>query len=338
MTVLRVGHPWMRHVATAVAVACAVGVCGSSVGSSRALDGLAALPQAEPTTSSDGAASTTTSPARRDCEARHLATASYRPEGERPAPGSMPAGTFMAEIQARGRLIVGVDQNTLGFGYRNRDGEITGFDVALLHEVARAIFGDPDAIELRAVTSAERVPAVKNGEVDIVASVMTMTCARWEDVAFSSEYFHGVQKVLVRNDSDIEAATDLDGRKVCATRGSTSIENLQKVAPGAEPYPVATRTECLIELQEGRVDAISTDDTILYGFHHQDPKTRLLDVQLEDEPYGMAISQDHPELVRFVNALLEDLRADGTWSRLHQALEADLGLPPAVPPTPVYRD
>lgn len=75
------------------------------------------------------------------------AQASLRPQGPLPPPGQMPAGTFMRTIQDRGRLIVGVDQTTLLFGYRDpATGTIQGFDIDMLREVARAIFGNPDAI------------------------------------------------------------------------------------------------------------------------------------------------------------------------------------------------
>src|SRR5438105_307817 len=136
--------------------------------------------------------------------------ASLRPQGPLPAPGQMPVGTFMRAIQDRGRLIVGVDQTTLLFGYRDPvTGTIEGFDIDMLREVARAIFGNPDAIEFKAATSAQRIPLVKTGAVDIVASLVTMTCDRWQDVDFSSVYYLAHQKVLVRSGSGIAGVADL---------------------------------------------------------------------------------------------------------------------------------
>jgi polar amino acid transport system substrate-binding protein len=255
----------------------------------------------------------------------------------------MPEGSYMQEIFDEDVLRVGVDQNTRGFGYRTRDGEIEGFDMSLAEEIGLAIFGEPGHVVPQAVVSAERIPAIQRGDVDLVASVMTMTCGRWEDVAFSTEYFRGHQRVLVRSDSDIDDVADLAGRRVCATRGSTSIDNLAEFAPTAERYEVATRTECLVALQEGEVDAISTDDTILFGFQFQDPKTRLLPDTFHEEPYGIAIHHDHPEFVRFVNGVLEQMRVDGRWAELLAELRADLDLGPEieisdVPPAASYRD
>ena len=265
---------------------------------------------------------------------------SFRPQGPLPPPGQMPARTFMQKIQARGKLIVGVDQNTIGFGYRDaKGGDIAGFDTDLLREIAAAIFGSRDAIEFLAVTSAERIPAVKKGSVDIVASIMSITCERWRQVDFSTEYYAARQRVLVRAHSPIHHVADLNGKRVCATKGSTSIDQIHTFAPGAKLDAVDLRTECLVHLQEGLADAISTDDTILYGFEAQDPNTTLLPDDLnQPERYGMAIRKDHPEFVRFVNAVLEQVRADGRWTKFHRKLEHDLHIPATAPPAPLYRN
>ena len=102
----------------------------------------------------------------------------------------MPAGSTMAKIQKRGRLIAGVSADTLLLGARNPiSGKIEGFDIDMLHEISQAIFGDPNKIELRVVTAADRLPVLQDRSVDIVARNMTITCARWKDIAFSSEYY-----------------------------------------------------------------------------------------------------------------------------------------------------
>ncbi len=263
-------------------------------------------------------------------------TLSLRPSGSLPAPGAMPAGSFMARIQARHYLIAGVDQNTLLFSYFNPlDQRLEGFEIDLLRQLARAIFGDPNAIQFRAITTAQRIPAVQGGTVDIVADAVTITCARRLLVDFSSVYYDAGQRILVPLSSPVQSVRDLAGQRVCATISSTSLDNIKRLAPRAIVVPVKQRTDCLVALQQGQADAISTDDAILLGFTAQDPYTRVVGPSFSDQPYGMAISQAHPEFVRFVNAVLDRIRADGTWRAIYSRWLGRFSRTPA-PPKPHY--
>jgi polar amino acid transport system substrate-binding protein len=263
-------------------------------------------------------------------------TASLSPPASMPTPGSMPAGSFMARIQRRGYLIAGVDQNTLLFAYFNPlDGQLEGFEIDMLRELAGAIFGDPNRIESKAVTTAERVPAVQDGSVDVVADAMTITCQRRQQVDFSTVYYDAGQKILVPSNAPFTSVTDLGGRRVCATVGSTSLQALQAVSPRSIPYQVQQRTDCLVALQQGLVDAVTSDDSILLGFKAQDPNTKIVGGRFADEPYGMAVSKVHPEFVRFANGVLAQMRTDGTWQSLYSRWLGRFAPTPA-PPTAHY--
>jgi polar amino acid transport system substrate-binding protein len=262
--------------------------------------------------------------------------ASLRPTGALPAPGAMPAGSTMAEIVQRGRLRVGVDQNTYLFGYRNAaTGAIEGFDIDMAKAVAEALFGDPERVQLVAITSAQRIPYIVDGQVDLVVDTMTMNCDRWQQVNFSSQYYDARQDVLVPASSPATTVDDLGGQKVCAADGSTSIQKIAAHPAQLVPVAVLDWTDCLVMLQQGQVAAISTDNTILAGMRAQDPGTRLLGADLGAEPYGMAMSADAADFTRFVNAVLERMRADGRWRALHAkwSLSGSNEAPPAR-----YRD
>ena len=289
------------------------------------------MPAPQPTPTS------TTSPAPQ-CDP----TASLRPMSPLPAPRQMPAGTTMAAIQKQGHLVVGVDQTTLLFGYRDpRTGEIQGFDIDIAHEIARAIFGDPNAIELHALNSTDRLPAVENKTVDMVVSQVSMTCGRWQDLDFSSVYYLAHQALLVKPDSGIAGVPDLEGKTICVTKGSTSEDNIKAILTQekitATLDEVGSRAECLVHLQEGTADAITSDDTILAGFRLQDPLTEILGTSLHDEPYGIAIPQGDEDFVRFVNGVLDQMRADGRWQAIDEKWLSALG-PAQSPPTPTYKD
>jgi len=245
--------------------------------------------------------------------------ASLRPLG----PPAVTPGSFMATIRRRGYLIAGVDQSTYHFGYWNpTKGRFEGFDIDMLHAISTAIFGNPNQIHYVAMSDLQRSPAVESGEVDIVAHTMTVTCARWKDVDFSTVYFDARQRVLVLRDSTARSLADLGGQKVCATKSSTSLTTINTAYPHMSRRPITVAvpywTDCLVLLQQGDVAAVSTDDAILAGLEAQDPFTMIVGPALADEPYGLAISNKHPDFVRFVNAVLAQMRADGQWADIYR--------------------
>jgi polar amino acid transport system substrate-binding protein len=254
----------------------------------------------------------------------------------RPAAGNPTSGATLAAIRAKGRLVVGVDQNTYLFGYRDpQSAQIVGFDIDILRQIAKALFGNPDAIQFTALTSAQRIPAITGKEVDLVAETMTITCDRLQQVDFSTDYYDAGQRVLVPKGSTVKSLADLGGKKVCAAAGSTSIQNIAASSAHPVPVSVADWTDCLVMLQQGQVDAISTDDTILAGLTKQDPNTQLVGQRFTDEPYGIAVNKNQNDLLRFVNGVLEKIRSDGTWVEIYTKW---LGGPAPNPPAAGYRD
>jgi polar amino acid transport system substrate-binding protein len=271
-------------------------------------------------------------------------TASLPPPAVMPSPGQMPSGSYMAQIQARGYLKVGVAQSTYLWGYRDPvSGQLSpsGFDIDMLRQVAQAIFGSPNDIRYTIVPNKDRQQAVQSGEVDIVAETMTVTCAREKNVDFSTVYYQASQKILVPINSSIKGKKDLGGKRVCGPADSTSVQNL--VAPGMpqhiQIWTVNDMTDCMVMLQQHQVDAISTDDAILVGLKAQDPNnTTILPEPLSSEPYGLAISKAHPDFTSFVNGVLAQVRLDGTWAHIYDAwLLPQVGGATPAPPSASYR-
>jgi polar amino acid transport system substrate-binding protein len=249
----------------------------------------------------------------------------------------------MATIKARGSLIAGVDLNSYHFGYLNPlNGRVEGFDIDMLHAISAAIFGNPNQIRYVSVSSDQRIPAIQSGEVDIVAHTMTITCDRLKQVDFSTVYLDPTQKVLVPRNSPARNLVDLAGKKVCAAAGSTSLTFIRSFVtigatqpfgntkPAIPTVVVPYWSDCLVLLEEGKVAAVSTDDNILAGLKAQDPATKIIGGPLASQPYGLAISQQHPDFVRFVNAVLAKMRADGQWAAIYRRWIGS----PAPPPPP----
>ncbi|MFI5711832.1 glutamate ABC transporter substrate-binding protein [Kribbella sp. NPDC051620] len=271
---------------------------------------------------------------------------SYAPEGALPAPNQMPAGTTMAKIQEYGRLVAGVSADSLNLGSRDPiSGKIQGFDIDMINAVADAIFGEPapgepHKVELRVISSPQRLPVLqaprKPGAVDIVARNMTINCDRWTKIAFSAEYYHSGQKLLLQRDMKEQSLDQLDGKKICTPTGSTSYDNMVKANPKIIPVTADTDTGCLALFQAGKVVGISGDDTVLAGDAAQDPYARVTTAgQISDEPYGLGMNAGQVDFVKFVNGVLAKMKADGTWQTSYNTwfLKA---LGPAKPPVAQY--
>jgi polar amino acid transport system substrate-binding protein len=258
------------------------------------------------------------------------ATRSYAPQGALPSPDELPADSTMAAIRSRGKLIVGVSGDTLLFGARNTlTNQIEGFDIDMLKEVAKAIFG-PDGesnITYKVITYADRLPNLEagpdNGGVDIVAHTMTINCDRWLRIAFSSEYFDAGQRVLVKLGSGFSSIEDLNAAKatVCAPEGSTNIDLLRKNESGKYGDLVILAkpdvTDCLVAMQQGQADGATGDDTVLAGLKAQDPNTEVVGEKFTSEPYGLGMAKDKIDFVRFVNGVIEAMRTDGRWKAIY---------------------
>ncbi|MFD7443514.1 glutamate ABC transporter substrate-binding protein [Streptomyces sp. NPDC059909] len=273
-------------------------------------------------------------------------------EPERSLTPSTADGPAIAAIKQRGKLIVGVDQNSYRWGYRTADGKLEGFDIDLARAVAKDILGSPDDIIFRAIPTNQRIAALNSGTVDLVVRTMTINCARIKQVAFSTAYFQTGQQVLAPRESPITGYDkSLAGRRVCSAEGSTAYEALEKESFGAvfkdeddggpgdkDRLTVSNQLDCLVRLQLGEVDAVVTDAALAAGQAAQDPAVELKGGKpFTTEYYGVAAKLGKDDLVRRVNKVLDDYRR-GPWMTAYTKwLKADL---PGIsgPPAPKYRN
>lgn len=239
------------------------------------------------------------------------------------APRDVPPRENVPQIMDRGRIVVGLDQGSNLFSFRDPvSGQLEGFDVDLAREIARDIFQDPTRVEFRSLTSEERVSALQEGRVDVVVKSMSITCERRQSVRFSAPYYTANQRLLTVRNSGLQELSDLNGKRVCVARGTTSASRLREAVKSLTVLTVNTWADCLVAIQQGQVDAVTTDDAILAGMAAQDPNLEIVGRNIAAEPYGVGIPKSTPGhntdgLVRQVNATLERIRADGTWQAMY---------------------
>jgi polar amino acid transport system substrate-binding protein len=254
-----------------------------------------------------------------------------------PQAGNMPAVSYMKTIQDRGQLIAGVRQDVPLIGFLNpRTNQIEGFDIEFVKAIAQAIFGDASKVELRPVTAAARIPSLQDGTVDVVAAAMTITADRKTQIDFSAVYYEAGQRVLVKSDAPYNSIMDMSGKRVCAAKGTTAEQNIPRANPSVEVVQADTYNECLLSLQQGRIDGISTDDVILSGLAATDPQTKLIGPKFTSEPYGIGMAKGHTEFVGFVNGVVDQMKSDGRWKAAFEQWFARFAGSTPEPPRSTY--
>jgi glutamate transport system substrate-binding protein len=226
-----------------------------------------------------------------------------------------PAST-LGKIQEKGEITIGVKFDVPPFGVKNpQSGEVEGFDIEMGKAVAAKLGVKPKFIE---AISDNRIPFLEDGTADLILSTMTINEERVTQIEFSDPYFIARGRVLVPGDSDITGVESLAGKNVCTALGSTYEANLKKQAPDAKLKLVDSYSECLESLQNGSVDAISTDDVILTGMIIQDDSLKLVGDELSQEPYGAGIKKGNTELQEFVNGVFDEYKQDGRYDKTYE--------------------
>jgi glutamate transport system substrate-binding protein len=228
-----------------------------------------------------------------------------------------PEDTTMGKIQAAGEIKIGVKYDVPPFGFKNpQTDDIEGFDVDLGQAIADKLGVEPNFIE---AISDNRIPFLQDGTVDLVLSTMTINAERAQEIGFSEPYYIARGRILVPQDSDITGVDSLAGKRVCTALGSTYEETLKEQAPDADLRLVDSYSECLELVQNGAVDAVSTDDVILTGMIIQDDSLKLTEGEpLTTEPYGAGLPLDDAEFKEFVDGVLEEYKSGGGWAEAYE--------------------
>ncbi|WP_308192013.1 glutamate ABC transporter substrate-binding protein [Gordonia zhenghanii] len=251
-----------------------------------------------------------------------------------------------------GKVILGTKFDQPGMGLQQPDGSIIGFDSDVseyvVNHIADEMGVDRPEITWRETPSAQRETLINNGEVDMIAATYSINEDRSSKVDFAGPYLVTYQGLLVRDDDEtLNSLEDLNnGRKLCSVTGSTSAQNVKAQLPGVQLQEYDTYSSCVEALRRGKVDALTTDETILAGYSswYPDefklvPMTYLKSACVKDalkkagapfstERYGIGMAKEYPDAVETVNRAITAMLANpagGGPSAWETALRENLG-------------
>jgi glutamate/aspartate transport system substrate-binding protein len=243
------------------------------------------------------------------------------------AQGAIASSATLDKIKATGAVTMGVRESSIPMSYTTGDSRFDGFHV----EVCRMILNDIKAklglstlrINYQPVTAQNRIPLVQNGTVDIECGTTTNNTARQRDVSFANTLYVEEVRIAVKANSGINSISQLAGKKVATTTGTTSVQILRRheKATGVNFDEVFGKdhADSFLLLESGRADAFVMDGSILAGniANSRNPKDfKIVGEVLSTEPIAIMVRKDDPQFKADVNAAIAKMVANGSMPRL----------------------
>jgi glutamate/aspartate transport system substrate-binding protein len=213
----------------------------------------------------------------------------------------------LAKAKASGKVVMGTRESSAPLAYTLGNNQFTGYHVELCQRILKSVLpGVP--VEYVAVTSANRIPLVQNGTVDIECGSTTNNAARQKDVAFALTTYVTEVRTAVKANSKINSVADLNDKTVATTTGTTSVALLRKNKRAQnikfnEVYG-KDHADSFLLLESGRADAFVMDDNILAGLiaSSQNPKGyKIVGETLNVEPIAIMVRKDDPKFKKAVD-------------------------------------
>jgi glutamate/aspartate transport system substrate-binding protein len=233
------------------------------------------------------------------------------------------ANDTLAKAKSAGKVVMGVRESSAPLSYTLGNGQFTGYHVELCQRILKAVLpGVP--VEYVPVTSANRIPLVQNGTVDIECGSTTNNVAREKDVAFALTTYVTEVRTAVKANSPIKSVADLNGKTVATTTGTTSVALLRKNKRAQnikfnEVYG-KDHADSFLLLESGRADAFVMDDNILAGLiaGSSNPKGfKIVGETLNVEPIAIMIRKDDPKFKAAVDDYIRKAMKDGEIKLLY---------------------
>jgi polar amino acid transport system substrate-binding protein len=231
--------------------------------------------------------------------------------GDRAASNFASAAELTA-IQQRGKLIVGVKDNLRPLGFRDRNGNLQGFEIDVARRLGKEIFGRDEAVVLQPVNNTDRLTVVWEDKVDLTIARVTATPSRYRVVEFSLPYYLD-SMALITKDSAIDLPSDLAGKQIAVLKGSSTIAQVKYAIPQARLVGVDSYEQARSLLESGKADAFAADTSVLTGWVQEYPQYRLLRSRLSPQALSVVMPKglQYQPLRNLVNRAIGRWQAEG---------------------------
>lgn len=237
-------------------------------------------------------------------------------------------GGTLAKIKATGAITYGYRESSFGFSYLDANLKPVGYSIEICNRIVEAVKTELQLpaidIKYQAVTSANRIPLVANGTVDIECGSTTNLVERQKQVAFSPDIFRYNVRMLVRADSGIRSIADLQGKTVVTTTGTTSFRLLREADKGrnleVNNLGGKDHSDSFLLVESGRAQAFVLDDILLAGqiANARNPKDFIITGEsLRTENQALMLRKDDPEFKALVDRVVGGMMKSGEMERLY---------------------
>lgn len=234
----------------------------------------------------------------------------------------------LKKVADTNKITVSYREAAVPFSYLLSPNKAVGLSVdlteAIIDEVRKELHRPNLEVAYVPVTGQTRIPQLVNGTYDLECGSTTNTAARGKEVAFSISYFYAGTRLLTKKGSGIKNYTDLSGKTVATTAGSTNEKVIQKYSAdhnlSIQVMPAKDYSEALQLVESNRAAALALDDVLLYGLraNAKDPASlEVLGEALQVEPYGCMVRKDDPEFKKLVDRTITRLMKSGEFTTLY---------------------
>jgi len=244
----------------------------------------------------------------------------------------------LAKIAERGHITLAYRESSVPFSYLDQ-----GKPIGMMVEVSKAVaeaakkaLNRPDIkVQWQAVTSQNRIPLLANGTIDLECGSTTNNTTRAKQVDFAINHFYTGTRLLVKKGSGIHNYSDLKGKPVAVTSGTTNLQVLRRANAekqwGLELVTPKDHADAFLLVESGRAAAFGMDDILLYGLMANAKNPADFEVTgdaLQVEPYACMLRKDDPKFKQLVNDTIGGMMQSGTFAQLY-----DQWFMQPIPPT-----